>query len=100
MIHVHDLTVSFGAIRILQNVSFDVNPGECLVVTGLSGCGKSTLARVLSGIIPNTIPAQVSGSVQVAGLDVIHTPTSEVSRHVGIVFQNPRSHIFHVRVDD
>ena len=100
MIHVHDLTVSFGAIRILQNVSFNVSPGECLVVTGLSGCGKSTLARVLSGIIPNTIPAQVSGSVQVAGLDVIHTPTSEVSRHVGIVFQNPRSHIFHLRVDD
>lgn len=100
MIQVRDLTVSYGASRILQNISFDVAAGECLVLTGLSGCGKSTLARVLTGVIPNIIPAHVTGSANVAGLDVIHTPTSQVARRVGAVFQNPRAHLFHLRVDD
>jgi energy-coupling factor transport system ATP-binding protein len=100
MIRVRDLTISYEGHSALQNVSFDVNAGECLIVTGLSGCGKSTLARVLTGIIPNTIHAKVEGSVNVAGLDVIHTPISEVSQRVGTVFQNPRSHLFHLRVDD
>jgi energy-coupling factor transport system ATP-binding protein len=100
MIKVRNLTVSYGTEKVLQNISFDVAAGECLVLTGLSGCGKSTLARVLTGIIPNTIPAQVEGSVTVAGLEVLHLPTSEVSRRVGAVFQNPRAHLFHLRVDD
>jgi energy-coupling factor transport system ATP-binding protein len=100
MIQVRGLTVSYGSSQILQNVSFDVNAGECLIVTGLSGCGKSTLARVLTGVIPNTIPAQIEGSVNVAGLDVIHLPPSQVSQRVGAVFQNPRAHLFHLRVDD
>jgi energy-coupling factor transporter ATP-binding protein EcfA2 len=100
MIQVRDLTVSYGASQILKNISFDVAAGECLVLTGLSGCGKSTLARVLTGVIPNTIPAQVTGSVTVAGLDVIHLPTAHVARRVGAVFQNPRAHLFHLRVDD
>jgi energy-coupling factor transporter ATP-binding protein EcfA2 len=100
MIQVRDLTVSYGASQVLKNISFDVAVGECLVLTGLSGCGKSTLARVLTGVIPNTIPAQVTGSVTVAGLDVIHLPTAHVARRVGAVFQNPRAHLFHLRVDD
>ena len=100
MIRVRDLTVSYGTIPALQNISFDVNAGECLVITGLSGCGKSTLARVLMGIIPNTIPAQVEGSVTVADMDVLHSQTADVAQRVGVVFQNPRSHLFHLRVDD
>jgi energy-coupling factor transport system ATP-binding protein len=100
MITIRDLTVRYGPVTALQNVSLDVPAGECLVVTGVSGCGKSTLARVLNGIIPNTIPAQVDGSVSVAGLDVLHGPTAETAQHVGTVFQNPRTHLFHLRVDD
>ncbi len=100
MIHVSGLTVAYGANTALQDVSFDVEPGECLVVTGLSGCGKSTLARVLAGIIPNTQPARVEGSVQVAGMDVLHNSPALTAQSVGIVFQNPRTHLFHLRVDD
>ena len=100
MIHVHDLTVSYDDQAVLQAVSFDVQPGECLVVTGPSGCGKSTLARVLTGLIPQVIPAEISGTVQVAGLDVsAHTP-AEISASVGTVFQDPSTHLFHLRVAD
>ncbi len=100
MISIRNLTVSYGSIPALRNVSFDVKAGECLVITGLSGCGKSTLARVLTGIIPSAIPAQVSGLVTVADMDVIHSQTVDVAQRVGAVFQNPRSHLFHLRVDD
>ena len=100
MIHVRNLTVFYEATPALQSVSFDVSAGECLVVTGLSGCGKSTLARALTGLIPQTIPASVQGEVEIAGVDVLHSGTPEVARHVGAVFQNPRAHLFHLRVDE
>ncbi len=100
MIRVRDLTVRYAEQAVLQDVSFDLQAGECLVVTGSSGCGKSTLARVLTGLIPNVIPAEMSGTVQVAGLDVsAHTP-AEISASVGTVFQDPSTHLFHLRVAD
>jgi energy-coupling factor transporter ATP-binding protein EcfA2 len=100
MIQVRDLNVSYTGQKVLQDVSFDVGQGECLVVTGPSGCGKSTLARVLTGLIPQVIPAEVSGSVQVAGLDATHCQTAELAQQVGVIFQNPRAHLFHLHAAD
>jgi len=100
MIRVNGLTVSYGTTPILKNISFNVNAGECLVITGSSGCGKSTLAHVLTGLIPNSIPANVEGSVQIAGMDTLQSSVETIARQVGIVFQNPRTHLFHLRVDD
>ncbi len=100
MIRVRDLNVAYGTTPALQDISFDVKAGECLVITGLSGCGKSTLARVLMGVLPQTIPARVTGTVRVGGMDVLGSPTTQVAKQVGAVFQNPRAHLFHLRVDD
>jgi energy-coupling factor transporter ATP-binding protein EcfA2 len=100
MIHVRDLTVRYAGQTALQGISFDVHAGECLVVTGPSGCGKSTLARVLTGLIPQVIPAQTSGLVEVAGMDVTHCQTADLAQQVGAIFQNPRAHLFHLRVED
>lgn len=100
MIHIRDLSVSYPDFQALHSISLDVAAGECLVITGISGCGKSTLARVLTGLIPQSIPAAVSGVVQAAGLDLLGCKTSEVARQVGAVFQNPRMHLFHLRVED
>jgi energy-coupling factor transport system ATP-binding protein len=100
MIHVRDLNVFYGSFRILKNISFEMNAGECLVVTGSSGCGKSTLAHVLAGLLPNSIPAKVDGEATIAGINLLHSPIETIARHVGIVFQNPRTHLFHLRVDD
>ncbi len=100
MIHVRDLNVAYTDQKVLHDVSFDVRLGECLVVTGPSGCGKSTLARVLTGLIPQVIQAEISGRVEVAGLDATHCPTAELAQQVGVIFQNPRAHLFHLRVAD
>lgn len=100
MIRIQNLTVRYGRIPALQDLSLSVQAGECLLVTGPSGCGKSTLARLLTGLIPHAIPAGVHGEVQVAGLDILKHSIPEIAQHVGAVFQNPASQLFHLRLED
>jgi ABC-type sugar transport system ATPase subunit len=44
----------FGGINALQNVSFDVMPGEIHALVGENGAGKSTLVKIITGIHPDT----------------------------------------------
>jgi len=50
----HDLTVRFGTLSALSQVSLEIFPGEVLGIVGESGAGKSTLLRCLSGHCPPT----------------------------------------------
>jgi energy-coupling factor transport system ATP-binding protein len=70
-------------------VTFDVRPGEVVLVLGPSGSGKSTLTLALNGLIPHAIPAQVGGSVLVDGRDAASSTVAELSTRVGMVFQDP-----------
>lgn len=100
MIKVRDLTVHYGAVRALEGVSLTVDPGEFVLVTGPSGCGKSTLARALAGLIPQALSAQMQGCVHINGLDTRQHPISKLAETVGVVFQNPASQLFHLRVEE
>ncbi|MGB4780281.1 energy-coupling factor ABC transporter ATP-binding protein, partial [Microbacterium sp.] len=71
------------------SASFQVSPGEVVLLLGPSGAGKSTLALALNGLIPHAVPADVSGTVLIDGLDAATTPVAELSRRVGMVFQDP-----------
>lgn len=71
------------------SVTFEVRPGEVVLVLGPSGSGKSTLALALNGLIPHAIPATVEGSVVVDGQDAATTTVAELSTRVGMVFQDP-----------
>src|SRR5689334_3997344 len=42
---------SFGAVRAIEDISFDVQPGEFVSLVGPSGCGKTTLLRIINGLI-------------------------------------------------
>ena len=100
MIDVQELSVCYGAEPVLQDISLRVPEGQFLLVTGPSGCGKSTLARVLAGLIPHAVSAQMGGVVRVDGLDTREHSVAHLARHVGIVLQNPGSQLFHLSVAD
>jgi energy-coupling factor transport system ATP-binding protein len=100
MIEIESLSVSYNSHAALSDISLRVGPGEFVLVSGPSGCGKSTLALALAGLIPQAVPAQLSGRVVVDGLDTQGAPVHALARKVGIVFQNPATQLFNVTVEE
>lgn len=87
MINVHRLTKRFadlrtGAFTALDNVTFEVKPGEILGLLGPNGAGKTTCLRILSTVLKPT-----SGSAFVAGFDVSTHP-EEVRARIGFLSNN------------
>ncbi|MGW2931740.1 NHLP bacteriocin export ABC transporter permease/ATPase subunit [Streptomyces sp. NPDC001156] len=68
---------------VLDDVSFNVRPGEFVAIVGPSGCGKSTLLRLLIGF-----DKPVSGSVLYDGQDLAALDQSAVRRQCGVVLQH------------
>lgn len=54
IVRVHDLGVTLDGIRILRNVSFEVEDGETVAVVGPNGSGKTVLIKALLGILPHS----------------------------------------------
>src|SRR6056297_2062537 len=61
VLSVRDLAVTRGGLAILEGVSFDVPPGEALVLRGPNGVGKTTLLRSVAGLQPAEV-GQVTGA--------------------------------------
>ncbi len=83
----------------IQGVDLSISGKEFILLTGPSGCGKTSLCRCLNGLIPNFYQGEWTGELMVDGLDVTTQPTSELSRRVGYVFQNPENQLFALTVE-
>ena len=83
MIRAENISKRYGSKTAIQDVSFEVLPGEILGFLGPNGAGKTTTMRILSGFFPAT-----EGRAVVAGFDVFKNPL-EVKSRVGYLPENP-----------
>ncbi len=82
MIEVRGITKSFGTMRALNDVSFQIGKGEILGFLGPNGAGKSTTMKIIT-----TFLAADSGTVKVDGIDVLENPLA-VRHRIGYLPEN------------
>lgn len=73
MLKVNNLSVQYGMIQAVKDVSFEVNEGEIVTLIGANGAGKSTILRSLSGLVRPT-----AGSIEYLGQDITKTPARKI----------------------
>ena len=102
MIQIQDFSFTYknGENPALQEISLTVPDGGFLGIIGPAGAGKTTLARAIAGIIPHHYPGDFYGSVTVNGLDTVDSKIVDLSRLVGMVFQDVESQIISPLVED
>lgn len=74
---------------IIEDVSFEVNEGEFVLLIGHTGAGKSSVLRLINGLVPHHTGGILSGSISVAGRSTATLKPGELADVVGIVGQNP-----------
>jgi len=94
------LTPGGEPIPVLKGVDLRVQKGEFLALMGPTGAGKTTLCLTLNGILPHLVGGTFRGQVVVAGMDTRDHGPGEMSRQVGLVFQDPESQLFNMTVED
>ncbi|CCV15147.1 energy-coupling factor transporter ATPase [Mesorhizobium sp. STM 4661] len=77
----------------LDKIGLTIGRGEIVGVIGPTGAGKTTFCLALNGIVPQFFGGEFHGSVHIAGLDAIETPTSRLAQLVGMVFEDPETQI-------
>ena len=92
VLEVHHIEKHFGATRVLEDISFDLEQGQALAIIGSSGSGKTTLLRCLNFLeTPNQGRIAVNGSIIFDAADPATQRESEVRKkrlHFGMVFQS------------
>jgi energy-coupling factor transport system ATP-binding protein len=78
---------------VLRNINLQVNEGEFVAVIGPNGAGKSTLCYTLAGFVPHFFKGELSGHVEVAGIESSKSTLDEWVLNVGLAFQNPFNQI-------
>jgi ABC-2 type transport system ATP-binding protein len=81
VINAEHLTIRFGSVTAVDDVSFHLDKGELFGFLGPNGSGKTTLIRALCGLIPLT-----SGNATILGMDV-RQHARDIKRHVGYMSQ-------------
>ncbi|MGK7933194.1 MAG: ABC transporter ATP-binding protein [Microcystaceae cyanobacterium] len=74
---------------VLKDMDLTIYKGEFLGIIGETGAGKTTLSLIFNGIVPQFYGGRFFGVATVAGMDTLETPVNQLSRRVGMVFEDP-----------
>lgn len=85
MIKVQNVTKSFGALHVLQDISLDIKRGEVVAIIGPSGSGKSTLLRCM-----NLLETPSSGHIYIKDVEITKkgVNVTKIRENAGMVFQH------------
>jgi len=82
-----------GAVRAIDNVSFDIHEGEILGIVGESGCGKSVTSLSIMGLVPNPPGKITAGEIVLNNRDLTKLSDKEMrsvrGKDVAMIFQEP-----------
>lgn len=86
MIHLRNITKSFGQLQVLKGIDLDISKGEIVSIVGPSGAGKTTLLQIMG-----TLDKPDTGIVEIDGVDTSRMSQKRLSRFrnqkIGFVFQ-------------
>ncbi len=88
LLEVRDLTVHYGAVKALDNISLEVKEGEIVAMIGPNGAGKSTALNAISGLIKST-----SGVIDFQGQSIRNLPNYELVKK-GVTLVPERRRVF------
>jgi multiple sugar transport system ATP-binding protein len=80
-VEIKDLSLNYGAVKVLDKLNIDIADGEFIVLLGPSGCGKSTLLNCIAGLLDVS-----AGQIHISGKNV--TWEEPKDRGIGMVFQS------------
>ena len=84
LLQVRNLSIGFprhGDVNVVDNVSFDVRPGQCMALVGESGCGKSITTKTIMNLLPDS--ARITGEVLYKGQDLLKLTKEEHRKLLG-----------------
>jgi oligopeptide/dipeptide ABC transporter ATP-binding protein len=91
LLSVENLSVDFGALRIVEGIDLSIRPGEALGLVGESGCGKTMTALAIMGLLPPH--ARLSGRILFEGEDLAKATPARLGElrgdRVAMIFQEP-----------
>ncbi|RHW36701.1 ABC transporter ATP-binding protein [Lysinibacillus yapensis] len=102
LVEVQNLSLRFEFTErdILSELSFSLEQGESIMILGPSGCGKSTLTLCLNGLYPRELDGTMSGEIMINGKPTTSYKPGQLSRFVGVVFQDPETQFCMLTVED
>lgn len=96
LLQVKNLSIGFprhGDVNVVDNVSFDVRPGQCMALVGESGCGKSITTKTIMNLLPPT--ARITGELLYKGTNLLDLSSEEhrklLGKEIAMVYQDSLS---------
>jgi energy-coupling factor transport system ATP-binding protein len=90
MISVQNVSFNYpDGPQVLRGVNLEIKDGEFVAIMGENGAGKTTLVKMFNGLLKPT-----KGTVEIDGVETKEKSVAQMSRNVGLIFQNPDNQLF------